>query len=76
MIFAGTPATIEFGGTGFVTTALAPIIEFLPILMPPNTIAPLLILTLSSIVGTPGYLLSLPYCNLLIYRYIITYDAF
>ena len=46
--FAGLPANIEFGGTSFVTTAPAPIILFLPIVIPLQIIALSPIQTLSS----------------------------
>ncbi len=39
MILAGTPATTELGETFFVTTALAPTIEFAPIVAPQIIVA-------------------------------------
>lgn len=58
--FAGTPAIIALSGKGLLTTALASISILSPIVIPPKTIAPLCILTLSPIIGTPGYLLLPP----------------
>src|SRR2546427_5554047 len=40
MIRAGTPITVEFGGTDFSTTELAPILTLSPILIPPRIFAP------------------------------------
>lgn len=54
MILAGIPATIAFSGTGLLTTAFAPIIELSPTTIPPKTIAPFFIETLSPTTGTPG----------------------
>ena len=54
-IFAGIPATTALSGTGLFTTAFAPISTLLPIVIPPNTMAPLFIWTLLLIVGIPGY---------------------
>ena len=68
MIFAGTPATTALSGTGLFTTAFAPIVTLLPMVIPPNTIAPLLIRTLFPIFGNPGYLELPPHSNLLSYR--------
>ncbi len=51
MIFAGTPAATTLSGNDFVTTAFAPIVTLLPMLMPPNTFAPAPMVTLSPIVG-------------------------
>ena len=44
-------ATEEIGGTSDTTTLPAPIFEFFPIVIDPKTLAPELIITLSSIVG-------------------------
>ena len=51
MTFAGLPATTEYAGTSFITTAPAPIIESCPIVISPmmQTFGP--IVTLSSIHG-------------------------
>ena len=40
LIRAGTPMTIAWSGTSFVTTAPAPIIAFSPIVIPARIIAP------------------------------------
>src|SRR3954454_4657630 len=51
MILAGTPATTQFAGTSFVTTALAPTVTLLPIVIGPRIFAPALTLTLSPRMG-------------------------
>ena len=51
--FAGTPPTNEYGGTSFVTTALASTIEPLPMVMPGMIHACSPIQTLSSITTGP-----------------------
>jgi hypothetical protein len=49
IFFAGLPAQTSFGGTDFVTTEEAPIIEFSPMVMPFNIVVWAPIKTLSSI---------------------------
>ena len=51
MMRAGIPITVTFEGTFFVTTELAPIFEFLPIIIGPKTFAPAPIITLSLTLG-------------------------
>lgn len=51
---------MALSGTGLFTTALAPIVTLFPIVIPPYTIAPFEMYTLSPIVGTPSYLLFPP----------------
>lgn len=53
IILAGTPPTTVSGCTSFVTIALGAIITLLPIVIPPKTLAPNPIKTLSPITGTP-----------------------
>ena len=48
---AGTPATVTFGGTSFVTTELAPILALSPTFIDPKIWAPEPIITLLPIVG-------------------------
>ena len=50
-LLAGIPTIIDFSGTSFVTTALAPIKEFFPIVIGPKIWAPDPTTTLSSKVG-------------------------
>jgi len=47
----GTPIAIELSGTSLLTTALAPIIELLPTLIPSKTTASAQITTFSPILG-------------------------
>src|SRR5215212_4483207 len=47
----GTPTTVEFGGTSWMTTEFAPILAPWPIVIGPSSFAPEPIVTLSSIVG-------------------------
>ena len=47
----GMPTTVEFGGTSFTTTELAPIFTLSPIVMSPSTAAPEPTTTLLPIVG-------------------------
>ena len=53
MILAGFPTTTEYGGTSFVTTALAPITEPSPILTPGRIVALSPIQTFSPITTFP-----------------------
>ena len=45
------PTTVEFGGTSWMTTALAPILAPWPIVIGPSSLAPEPIVTLHSTVG-------------------------
>ena len=54
MIFAGTPAITTLSGNDLLTTAPAPIVTLLPIVIGPNILTPGPIYTLSPIVGTPS----------------------
>ena len=47
----GLPTTVEFGGTSWITTALAPILAPWPIVIGPSSFAPEPIVTLSCTVG-------------------------
>ena len=47
----GLPTTVEFGGTSWITTVLAPILEPCPTTIGPSSFAPEPIVTLSSTVG-------------------------
>ena len=49
---AGIPTAIQLSGTSDITTAFAPIVTLLPILILPRTLAPAPIVTLSPIVTT------------------------
>lgn len=53
MILAGFPTTTEYGGTSFVTTALAPITDPSPILTPGRIVALSPIHTFSPITTFP-----------------------
>ena len=50
-VWPGLPTTVEFGGTSWTTTALAPIFAPWPIRIGPSSFAPEPIVTLSSTVG-------------------------
>ena len=50
-VWPGLPTTVEFGGTSWTTTALAPILAPWPIRIGPSSFAPEPIVTLSSTVG-------------------------
>lgn len=51
IILAGIPATMQWSGMSFTTTALAPITTSFPIFTPPITFAPQHTVTSSPIVG-------------------------
>lgn len=53
IFFAGIPATKQLDSTSLFTNAFAPIIQPLCKVILPTTTAPVYIVTLSSIVGTP-----------------------